>query len=74
MNVNSVFSTIEGVIRAAIALIITAVGGALAVDVLFGQHTIGIVNNVTTVISAFTTQGVVGFIALIIFIAIVSRD
>lgn len=58
--------------KGAIALIITAVGGALAVDLLFGQQTIGIINNVTGVISSFTSGGVVGFIALIVFISILS--
>ena len=74
MNISSVFSTIDGSIKGAVALIFTAIGGALAVDILFGQHTIGIVNNVTSVISSFTSGGVVGFVALIAFIAIISKD
>jgi hypothetical protein len=44
----------------------------LVVDILFGTTT-GIVGNLSELIKSFTTQGIVGLIALIIFVAIYSK-
>lgn len=44
----------------------------LIIDLLFGEK-IGIVQNVTELINSFVTQGIVGLIALILFIAIYRR-
>jgi hypothetical protein len=45
----------------------------LIVDILFGAQT-NIVANLTTVIKSFVTQGVVGLIALIVFISMFNRS
>jgi hypothetical protein len=44
----------------------------LIIDLLFGEK-IGIVQNVTALINSFVSQGIVGLIALILFIAIYRR-
>ncbi len=44
----------------------------LVVDLLFGSTT-GIVENLSTLIRSFTDQGIVGLIALLIFVSIYSR-
>lgn len=44
----------------------------LIVDLLFGPTT-GIVANITLLVKSFTDQGIVGLIALIIFVSIYSK-
>jgi hypothetical protein len=72
MNVNDVLNTVSSVANGVVGLGLTLVTVALVVDILF-PGTTGIVSNVSALVSSFTSQGLVGLVALIVFVAIASR-
>ncbi len=68
-NVNELFNTVGGWLKALVNLGLALALVFLIIDVLFGQ-TIGIVDNVAALINTFVDNGVVGLIALLFFLAI----
>ena len=72
MNVNDVLNTVSSVASGVVGLGLTLVTVALVVDILF-PGTTDIVSNVSALVSSFTGQGLVGLVALIVFVAIASR-
>jgi len=72
MNVNDVLNTVSSVASGVVGLGLTLVTVALVVDILF-PGTTDIVSNVSALVSSFTSQGLVGLVALIVFVAIASR-
>lgn len=68
-NVNELFDTVGGCLKALVDLGFALALVFLIIDVLFGQ-TIGIVDNVAALINTFVDNGVVGLIALLFFLAI----
>jgi len=71
-TVKETFEAINGWIRDIIEIGLSLALIFLIVDLLFGQK-IGIVQNVTMLINSFVSQGIIGLIALIVFIAIYRR-
>jgi hypothetical protein len=66
---NDLFNNVIGYTKAATELLLSLVVVALMVDVLF-EAPIGIVDNVAALIDSFVSNGVVGLIALLFFLAI----
>lgn len=64
-SLNTVTSALKGVINLGLALAVVA----LVVDLLF-PGTTNIVANVSGLVTSFTSQGLVGLITLIVFVAI----
>jgi len=73
MNITSAVDNVTSVIAGAVALLVSLIGLALVVDIL-SPGTTNIVGNVSGLIDSFVSQGLVGLIALIVFVAILSRD
>jgi len=73
MNINEALGTVSSVAKGIVGLGLSLVVVALVVDVLF-PGTTDIVNNVAGLINLFVANGLVGLIALIVFIAIAGRD
>ena len=72
MNVNDVLNTVSSVASGVVGLGLTLVTVALVVDILF-PGTTDIVSNVSALVSSFTSQGLVGLVTLIVFVAIAGR-
>lgn len=73
MNINGALSTVTDALKGIIALLMALAATALVVDLLF-PGTTNIVSNVSALITSFTSQGLVGLIALIVFVALFSND
>jgi hypothetical protein len=73
MNINATFDMVSGVLKGVIGLGLTLAATFLVVDLLF-PGTTNIVSNVSQLISSFTGKGVVGLVALLVFVALFSRD
>lgn len=71
--IEDAIGSVSSILRATIALGMVLAVTFLMVDILFGSQT-NIVGNVTSVIQSFTTQGIVGLIALIVFISMFNRN
>ena len=71
-SVSESMGTLSGWMRDAIGLGLGLVGLALVVDVLFGDTT-HIVTNVAAVVESFSSRGLTGLIALIIFMVVLGR-
>ena len=72
MNINDALSTVTAVAKGTVGLGLSLVTVALVVDILF-PGTTGIVSNVSALVSSFTSQGLVGLVTLVVFVAIASR-
>ena len=72
MNVNDALNTVTSVANGVVGLGLSLVVVALVVDILF-PGTTAIVSNVSALVSSFTSQGLVGLVTLIVFVAIASR-
>ena len=72
MNVNDALNTGTSVANGIVGLGLSLVIVALVVDILF-PGTTAIVSNVSALVSSFTSQGLVGLVTLIVFVAIASR-
>ena len=68
-NINELFDTVGGWLKALVGLGLNLILLALVVDVLFDGW-VGIVDGVVAVIESFVGNGVVGLIALLFFLAI----
>lgn len=73
MNINDSFSKVTDVLKGVMGLGLTLAATFLVVDLLF-PGTTNIVGNVSTLINSFISQGLVGLIALIVFVSIFSND
>ena len=73
MNINGAIETVSSVIAGVVSLGVSLAGLALVVDLLF-PGTTNIVGNVSGLVNSFISQGLVGLIALIVFVAILGRD
>ena len=73
MNINGALSTVTDALKGITGLGMTLAATALVVDLLF-PGTTNIVSNVSTLVTSFTSQGLVGLIALIVFVALFSKD
>lgn len=71
--IEDAIGSVSSILRSTIALGMVLAVAFLMVDILFGSQT-NIVGNVTSVIQSFTTQGIVGLIALIVFISMFNRN
>ena len=71
-NVNELFDTVGDWLKALVNPGITLALGILIIDVLFGQP-IGIVDNVAELINTFADNGVVGLIALLLFMMVYKK-
>ena len=70
-NLQDTFSTITGWLKDIVNLGLSLALVFLVVDLLFGEAVgIGIVGNVADLIASFVDEGVIGLIALIVFLAI----
>tara|TARA_B100000579_G_C22106063_1_gene520985 strand:- start:248 stop:466 length:219 start_codon:yes stop_codon:yes gene_type:complete len=72
MNINDALNTVSSVANGVVGLGLSLITVALVVDILF-PGTTGIVNSVSALVSSFTSQGLVGLISLVVFVAIASR-
>ena len=73
MSIESAISTVTGTLRGIIKLGLGLVVVFLVVDILV-PGTTGIVGNVSDLVSSFTSQGIVGLITLVVFVAIFLGD
>lgn len=73
MNINGALSTVTDALKGITGLGMTLAATALVVDLLF-PGTTNIVSNVSALVTSFTSQGLVGLIALIVFVALFSKD
>ncbi|TSA19993.1 MAG: hypothetical protein D4R70_06335 [Betaproteobacteria bacterium] len=70
--IEDAIGSISGILGSTVALGMVLAVAFLMVDILFGSQT-NIVANVTGVIRSFTANGLVGLIALIVFVAMFNR-
>jgi len=73
MNINDALSTVTNVLQGVIGLGISLAATALVVDLLF-PGTTNIVSNVSSLVNSFVSQGLIGLITLIVFVALFSND
>ena len=73
MNISSAVDSVTSVIGGLVALAVSLIGLALVIDIL-APATTNIVGNVSGLIDSFVSQGLVGLVALIVFVAILGRD
>ena len=73
MSIESAISTVTGTLRGIINLGLGLALVFLVVDILV-PGTTNIVGNVSELVSSFTSQGIVGLITLIVFLAIFLGD
>ena len=73
MNINGALSTVTDALKGIIGLLMTLAATALVVDLLV-PGTTNIVSNVSALVTSFTSQGLVGLVTLIVFVALFSND
>ena len=73
MNIEGALNTVTTSLKGVVALGLTLATTALVVDLLF-PGTTNIVQGVSGLVQQFTSQGLVGLITLIVFVAIMQRD
>ena len=73
MSIESAISTVTGTLRGIINLGLGLAVVFLVVDILV-PGTTNIVGNVSELVSSFTSQGIVGLITLVVFLAIFLGD
>lgn len=69
MSVESALGVVSSALKGVVNLGLTLVVVFLVVDILF-PGTTNIVSNVAGLVSSFTEQGLVGLVALLVFVAI----
>ncbi len=69
MSIDSALSTVSSLLKGIVNLGLGLVLVFLVVDVLFPDTT-NIVSNVGALVGSFTSQGLVGLVALLVFVAI----
>ncbi|MBN4080683.1 hypothetical protein JYT31_03360 [Beggiatoa alba] len=73
MNISDSFSTLTDVLKGAVGVGMSLAVVFLVVDLLF-PGTTNIVGNVASLVSSFTSQGLIGLITLLVFVSLFSRD
>ena len=73
MSIESAISTVTGILRGIINLGLGLAVVFLVVDILV-PGTTNIVGNVSELVSSFTSEGIVGLITLVVFVAIFLGD
>jgi len=73
MKINDSLTNVNTVLKGVIGLGLSLAATFLVVDLLF-PGTTNIVNNVAGLVNSFIGHGLVGLIALIIFVTLFSRD
>ena len=73
MDINGALSTVTDGLKGLIGLGMTLAATALVVDLLV-PGTTNIVSNVSALVTSFTSQGLVGLVTLIVFVALFSND
>ncbi len=73
MSIDSALSTVSSALKGIVNLGLGLVLVFLVVDILF-PNTTNIVNNVGGLVASFTNQGLVGLVALLVFLAIFLDD
>ena len=73
MSIESAISTVTGILRGIIDLGLGLAVVFLVVDILV-PGTTNIVGNVSELVSSFTSEGIVGLITLVVFVAIFLGD
>ena len=68
-GIDSVLKSASGYAKSFVEFGLSLVVVLLVVDIIFGQTT-GIVANVSTLVTAFTGNGIVGLISLLFFLSI----
>ncbi|MBW1846108.1 MAG: hypothetical protein JRJ27_02975 [Deltaproteobacteria bacterium] len=71
-TVKSILSGVKGWASDIVELLLALALIFLVIDILFGP-TLNIVDNLVAVINSFVSQGVIGLIALLIFLAIYNK-
>ena len=74
MSIESAISTVTGILRGIIDLGLGLAVVFLVVDILVPGAPTNIVGNVSDLVSSFTSQGIVGLIPLVVFVAIFLGD
>lgn len=72
MNISDTLNTVSSALKGVVGLGMSLAVAALVVDLLF-PGTTNIVNNVAGLISSFVDKGLVGLVALIVFVAMFNR-
>lgn len=72
MNVNEALNSVSGMLNGVVGLGMSLAVAALVVDLLF-PGTTNIVSNVSSMIGSFVNQGLIGLVALIVFVAMFNR-
>ena len=73
MNINDSLTSVTSVLKGVMGLGMSLAATFLIVDLLF-PGTTNIVNNVAGLVNSFIGHGLVGLIALIVFVTLFSRD
>ena len=73
MNIENALNTVTTSLKGVIGLALSLVAVALVVDLLF-PGTTKIVGSVSTMVESFTSNGLIGLITLLVFVAIMQRD
>jgi hypothetical protein len=73
MNISDTLNTFSSTLKGVVGLGMSLAVAALVVDLLF-PGTTNIVNNVSGLISSFVDKGLVGLVALIVFVAMFNRN
>jgi len=73
MNINDSLTSVSSVLKGVVGLGMSLVVTFLVVDLLF-PGTTNIVSNVASLVNSFIGHGLVGLIALLIFVTLFSRD
>ena len=73
MNINGALSTVTDALKGITGLGMTLAATALVVDLLV-PNTTNIVSSVSALVTSFTSQGLVGLVTLIVFVALFSND
>lgn len=73
MNVNETLSSVTSMLKGVVALGLALAVTFLIVDLLF-PGTTNIVSNVAGLVKSFTSQGLIGLITLIVFVAIFNKE
>jgi hypothetical protein len=71
-TVKTVFGTIKDLAGSIVEMLLALALIFLVIDILFGAQT-DIVANLVTVINSFVSEGIIGLIALLIFLAIYNK-
>ncbi|MCH7573978.1 MAG: hypothetical protein IIA59_02535 [Candidatus Marinimicrobia bacterium] len=70
VGIDSVLKSASGIAKAIIEFGLALIVVLLVVDIIFPDQPTGIVENVSELVKSFTSNGIVGLISLLFFLAI----